>query len=122
MKCKHLKHLFTALLLLCTTVVSAYDFEVDGFYYNILSEEDKTVEITYKIISRVEPSNSYTGCVVIPETVIYSETTYHVISIGDNAFFNCPNLTDLTIPNSITSSVINSPFKYKLPAYTKGLE
>ena len=32
---KTLRHLFTALLLLSSTVVSAYDFEVDGIYYNI---------------------------------------------------------------------------------------
>ena len=34
--------------LLCTTGVSAHDFEVDGIYYNIMSEEDKTVEVTYQ--------------------------------------------------------------------------
>lgn len=28
--------------------VMAYDFEVDGIFYNIISEEDKTVEVTYK--------------------------------------------------------------------------
>ena len=28
--------------------VMAYDFEVDGIYYNIISEKTKTVEVTYK--------------------------------------------------------------------------
>ena len=45
---KTFKHFLAALLLMCSTVVSAHDFEVDGIYYNILSVEDKTVEVTYK--------------------------------------------------------------------------
>ena len=71
---KHLKHLFTVLLLLCTTMATAHDFEVGGIYYKILSEEDKTVEVTYKGLSYSAYSNEYTGSVVIPETVTVSET------------------------------------------------
>ena len=73
MKHNYLKHLFTALLLLCATVATAHDFEVGGIYYNILSEEDKTVEVTYKGTSYSEYSNEYTGSVVIPGTVTKSE-------------------------------------------------
>ena len=47
MKHNYLKHLFTALLLLCATVVTAHDFEVGGIYYNILPESDKTTGVTY---------------------------------------------------------------------------
>ena len=32
---KSLKTFFTALLLLCCTVATAHDFEVDGIFYNI---------------------------------------------------------------------------------------
>ena len=45
MKHNYLRNLFTALLLLCCTTLSAHDFNVDGIYYKILSEEDKTVEV-----------------------------------------------------------------------------
>ena len=45
---KHLKHLFTALLLLCATAVAAHDFEVDGIFYNITDATNQTVEVTYK--------------------------------------------------------------------------
>ena len=72
MKHNYLKHLFTALLLLCTTVVTAHDFEVGGIYYNILSETDKTVEVTYKGASSNEYLDEYSGSVVIPSTVVYS--------------------------------------------------
>ena len=96
MKHNYLKQLFTALLLLCTTIASAYDFEVSGIYYNILSKADKTVEVT-------NGSNFYTGSVVIPKSVIYNGTTYSVIRVGSYAFAGCNNLNSITIPNTVTT-------------------
>lgn len=100
---KHLKHLFTALLMLCATAVAAHDFEVGGIYYNILSPEDKTVAVTFKGTSCYEYSNEYTGGVVIPQSVTYNGSTYSVTSIGEEAFQFCTGLTSIEIPNSITS-------------------
>lgn len=68
---KHLsffKSALLTLLILCSNFVWAHDFEVDGIYYNILSETDKTVEVTFKGSSYNEYSE-YTGCVDIPSTV-----------------------------------------------------
>jgi hypothetical protein len=48
MKSKWFKHLFTALLLLCSTAVAAHNFELDGIFYNITDETNKTVEVTFK--------------------------------------------------------------------------
>lgn len=92
----YLKQLMTALLLLCCTVAGAADFEVDGIYYNILSSEDKTVEVT-------SGSNKYSGAVTIPASVTYNSITYSVTSIGESAFEGCWNLTSIEIPNSVTS-------------------
>ena len=102
MKHNYLKHLFTALLLLCTTVVTAHDIEVGSIYYNILSETDKTVEVTFKGTSYYD-SKGYSGSVVIPESVTYNGATYSVTSIGEDAFYNCYDLTSIVIPNSVTS-------------------
>ena len=95
MKHNYLKNLFTALLLLCTTVATAHDFEVGGIYYNILSEEEKTVEVTYG-------TNEYIGSVVIPESVIYGKNTYSVTSIGNYAFASC-SLASVDVSNTVTS-------------------
>ena len=46
---KPTKHiLLTIAMLLCSLTASAYDFEVGGIYYNITSDTDLTVEITYE--------------------------------------------------------------------------
>lgn len=73
----------------------AYDFEVDGIYYNHISGTDQ-VAVTYNY-------NSYSGSVVIPSTVTYDGTTYTVTSIGSSAFEGCSGLTSVTIPESVTS-------------------
>ena len=111
MKHDYLKQLFTALLLLCTTVATAHDFEVGGIYYNILSETDKTVEVTFKGTYYSQYSNEYTGSVVIPEIVTYNGSTYSVKSIGSYSFYYCTGLTSIVIPNSVTS-IANGAFYY----------
>ena len=48
-------------------------------------------------------TSSYAGDVIIPQNITYSGKTYAVTSIGEAAFFDCYNLTSITIPNSVTS-------------------
>ena len=88
--------LITVAMLLCSVVANAYDFEVDGIYYNILSASDFTVVVT-------SGDNKYSGAVIIPETIAYKSKVLKVTSIGDNAFYYCSGLTSIVIPNSVTS-------------------
>ena len=85
--------LLAAIGMMVPQVASAYDFEVDGFHYDILGTD------AVKIIG----SQKCEGSVVIPSTVTYSGTIYNVTSIGLYAFSGCSGLTSLTIPNSVTS-------------------
>ena len=97
------KSLLAALILLCSTVATAHDFEVGGIFYNITSSTEKTVAVTFKGDSYSAYSNEYTGDVTVPSTVAYNGETYSVTSIGTNAFSYCSGLTSVTIGNSVTS-------------------
>ena len=95
------KILLSVVCLLLTVGVSAYDFRYDGLCYNIISEDDRTVEVTY--YNYVINYNYVSGELTIPERVIHSGKTYKVTSIGGYAFYNCSGLTSVAIPNSVTS-------------------
>jgi hypothetical protein len=84
---------------------SAYDFEVDGIYYNKTS--DNTCSVTYKTRS----ISSYSESVNIPEQITYSGVGYSVTEIGDSAFYECTRLTEVTIPNTVTK-IDNYAFYY----------
>jgi hypothetical protein len=97
-----MKHFITKLIILILLALIgsdmyAYDFQVDGIYYNILSPQDLTVEVTYESSS----NHNYSGIVNIPETVEYRNKTLTVTGIGKDAFLHCNNLKEVTISNQI---------------------
>lgn len=92
--------LFLLCLLMLTSInTKAYDFVVDGIYYNILS--DNQVEITYKVYGNEH--HTYSGILIIPESVSYNGILYNVTSIGDYAFYNCNVTGNIVLPNSVTT-------------------
>lgn len=119
---------------------SAYDFEVDGVYYNVLSLEDMTCEVTYNPAKKYTGhweyhSEVYSGCrcrggyptyagnVTIPETVGYKGRSLSVVGIGEWAFFGCGSLTALSLPGSVGcciddvrfsnyTDIVANPFDY----------
>ena len=103
---KKTRAIITMAMMLCVTLSTlAHDFEVDGIYYNYLDKNAKTVEVTYKGNSYSSYFDEYTNHITIPSSINYNGMTYIVSSIGPYAFKNNPNLTSITIPNSI--SIIN---------------
>ena len=88
------KLLFTALLLLCSTVAFA-QVVVDGITYYVVSwEEEATV---------IAGETKYSGDIVIPETIECDGVICTVTSIAVSAFSECEDLTSIVIGNSVTS-------------------
>ena len=78
-----------------TTTTSMAATLIDGIYYN-LDSSARTAEVT-------SGSSEYTNSVTIPSSVTYSGVQYSVTSIGEKAFYNCRNLTSVSIPPTIIS-------------------
>ena len=97
-----------AVCLLAANTATAYDFEYEGCYFNVISETDKTCEITYKEYSKP----TYSGDFIIPELVKDDEgIIYKVTTIDVWAFYNCKSLTSVTIPESVTT-IYDLAFEY----------
>ena len=82
-------------VLSASTNAYAYDFEVDGIYYNV-NKINLTCEVTYGM-------NIYKGDIIIPKTVSIDGNTFSVTAIGADAFMGCAELQSITIPNSVVN-------------------
>ena len=91
-----LRALFLSLAVLLSLPMLAVEVEIDGINYD-LNAEAKLATVIKK------SSGSYSGKVVIPESVEFKGAAYSVTSIGESAFYKCYGLTSVTIPNSVTS-------------------
>ena len=85
----------TVMLLAVSVQAEAYDFVVDGIYYEIASVKDLTCGV-------VQGGYKYTGDIVIPSQVEYNNRHFKVQEIRSRAFLNCDKLTSIEIPNSVT--------------------
>ncbi|MBD5280418.1 MAG: leucine-rich repeat protein [Bacteroides sp.] len=93
---QYLKKLVMSIAMLLTlTSAYAYDFEVDGIYYEVTSFTDLTCKV-------VSGDNKYEGDVTIPSEVSFNSRTLRVTEIGDKAFYECSSLTSVVIPDSVT--------------------
>lgn len=92
---KVLRSLFYTILAFCYASANAYDFQSNGVYYNILSAEEATVEVTSD-----DGSLSYSGSISVPEVVYGWGSEYTVVSIGNYAFSGC-QLDYISLPSTI---------------------
>ena len=77
-----MRRLITYLLLFSSSMLYAYELEVNGVYIGIIG-----TRIAY-VTSRGEETSEpcYSGDVVVPEQVTYNGRVYNVTSVADNAF------------------------------------
>ena len=87
MKQRILSLTLSTLSLLFVQRVMAYDFEVNGIFYNLDS-----YYLTAIVTSGEMP---YKGIVIIPDSVTYKGKTMAVKLIGESAFANCADLTSI---------------------------
>ena len=95
------KIFITILAFFATMMANAYDYEVDGFFYN-LDKNTNTLSVTFKkrLNTYSSEKGSYSGYVKIPKSCVINGVTYPVTEIGVEAFRNC-DITGVDIPNSI---------------------
>ncbi|MBR5892788.1 MAG: leucine-rich repeat domain-containing protein [Bacteroidaceae bacterium] len=102
---KKMRTIIAATLTLLCATLQAQDFYAGGLYYNILSESEKTVEVTNCDggDSMGVPSKQYRGNIIIPENVIYNGIKYEVVAIGNRAFWCNDELHYVTLPSCVRS-------------------
>lgn len=88
------KLILSALLLMLNAASFAQTFTNNGIKCEV-NEGTETVSV-------IANTPSYSGDIILPETVTNAGTTYTLTSIGDKAFYNCTELISVIIPNSIT--------------------
>lgn len=110
-----------SIIILCSLfycfVSNAYDFEVDGIYYNIQSIENRTCVVTSPklntlgraasnsgsyTIRRPDP-NLYSGKVIIPQNPEYKGRQLTVVGIEDYAFYMCSDLLSVSLPPTVVT-------------------
>ncbi|MBQ1177366.1 MAG: leucine-rich repeat protein, partial [Paludibacteraceae bacterium] len=92
---KRILLLFSALMLSC--IAFAEHLSTNGFGFT-LDASNRTAEVILDKELIKHPES-----IIIPATISWGGITYRITSIGDEAFYDCGELTSVTIPNSVTS-------------------
>jgi len=93
------KLLLAWVLLVMLTSVSA---QTTFFFSNGINYKTTSVS-TVEVTASGPYYTVYTGSITLPKTVMYSDVTYTVTSIENDAFNGCRGLTSISIPRSVTS-------------------
>ena len=93
---KYILFIFGSLLFI---KVDAYDFEVNGICYDIISLQDHTVEVATR--RQDFGADNYTQTYfVVPSTVSYQGIEWSVLGLGEYAFWYC-DIQDISLPSTL---------------------
>ena len=97
-------------LLVCTIIGAlqsfAYHFSAESpsghrLFYNVISEEEKTVALCYEKDGNEPYEDAPEGELIIPGTVTYNDEPYSVIKINSSSFWNCNKITSVVIQEGV---------------------
>ena len=94
-----MRRLFNILIVLLLSLamrIVAQDIEANGIFYNIISDTQVAV-----VPACYNGANHYEGCIILPERVYCDGVNYEVAAIGARAFWQS-GVTQVQIPNSVT--------------------
>ena len=84
------------MLLCCALHGHSQDIEANGIYYNIISDTQVAVAPAWH-----DGMNHYQGCIILPKKVYCDGVNYDVAAIAPRAFWQS-GVTQVQIPNSVT--------------------
>lgn len=90
------------LLSLCSIASHAYDFEVDGLYYNLISASDKTCELV--------GGNDNLTQITIPNAITVRNQNLSVVSMSSSAFKNKTNAVSVSFRESAITEIPSNAF------------
>ena len=96
---KQIFTLFLSLFISVQILASDYDFWIGNFYYKIISESERTVELVKNPDGCFYSSGGYSGRIVIPDSVEYEGIYYKVTSFGSEVFEN--SVIGITFPSTL---------------------
>lgn len=101
-----MKKICLILILTCiSSIANAYDFCVDGIYYNIISIQNRTVEVTdanqrHPVDMSHQRSTYSNTTISIPSTITYKGKVFKVIGIGTETFLRS-NISNIKLPEGL---------------------
>ena len=106
-KIMNMKKILSLMLLMAAAcgLAKAHDFVVtlngQKVYFNIVSEKNRTVEITYNGSIADGKPTYYEGELAVPAKVRHNNTIYSVAGIGARAFCGADRLTGIVLPEGL---------------------
>ena len=89
--------IFFFLLKAINVLCGNYNAVIDGVYYCVYY--NNTATVTYREYEI--PTDSYTGDIIIPETIHYQGKEYIVTGIDHHAFYKCESLVSVLLPQTV---------------------
>lgn len=75
-------------------------FVIGDFSYRRI---DGNPAMEVEVTQNPNSSKKYSGSVVVPSVITYAGNDYTVTRIGNSAFYDCQDLTSVTLPSTVTS-------------------